>query len=471
MKPTPPLPPTQTDPARERLEAEVLARITPSPEERAAVAALVADLEAEATEALRGLGVPGRAQVQGSIAKDTYLAGDRDVDCFLLLDPGFPEDRLEAVTEAVAKRVLTGARKKYAQHPYLVGRRDGAQVDLVPAYAVAAAGERMSAVDRTPFHTAWVREHVDEALRGQVRLAKKWLKGVGVYGADTATAGFSGYLVEVLVVRFGSFAGLIDWLDRSASPRRIALGDDHVQDEVSLRVVVDPVDPARNCAAALGDETLEFATHAARAYRGSPHAGFFEPAPPRAETPEVLRDGLVAQDATWVGLELTPRTDRLDIVLPQFQKAARTLGDALDRAGFRVRRTQVRVGDDETGRERVGLQWVLDDTTLPQTTTHRGPGARVEPNARKFRAKWDGHPDAAGPVGVDADGRLAVEVRVRHRRPAQRLAADASTLGLGKHVQNALETHRVLDDPADADGFWAPAVADFVLDRPPWQRP
>lgn len=455
---------------RETLEAEMLRRITPTPEERAEVAALVEQLEQEATEALQEQGVPGRVEVQGSIAKDTYLAGDRDVDCFLLLDPSVPEDRLESITEAVAKRVLEGARKKYAQHPYLVGRRQGSQVDLVPAYAVPTAAKRMSAVDRTPFHTAWVRKRLDEAGRGQVRLAKKWLKGVGVYGADTATAGFSGYLVEVLVVRFGSFDGLVTWLERSAAPRRISLGDDHVVDDVSLRVVVDPVDPARNCAAALGDDTLLLATQAARAYRAAPSLAFFEPAPPRVETPEVLQDGLTAQGATWVGLELTPRTDRLDIVLPQFQKAGRTLADALRRAGFPVQRQEVRVGTGPAGQEQVGLQWVLDDVTLPETTTHSGPSARAAPNAERFRAKWDGHPDAVAPV-CEKDGVLVVEVRVPDRRPAQRLASELSRIGLGKHVQNALRDHRVLDDPAIASGFWAPAVADFALDRRPWQRP
>ncbi len=451
------------------LEAHIQQRITPKDDERHAVATLVSALEAEADAVLGTLGIPGRAAVQGSIAKDTYLAGDRDVDCFLLLDPSVPTERLESITEAVAEAVLEGTQKKYAQHPYLVGTRDGVQVDLVPAYSVAAASDKMSAVDRTPFHTAWVAAHLDDAARGEVRLAKQWLKGVACYGADTATAGFSGYLVEVLIGRFHTFASFIEWLARSATPRRISLGDDHVQDDVSLLVVVDPVDAARNCAAAVGDDTLQRATEAARAYQANPSEAYFWPTPPRAEPADTLHQGLNHARATWVGLELTPATGRLDIVLPQYQKAARVLGDALDRAGFPLRRVDVQVGFDEGGTERVGIQWVLDDVTLPERRIHEGPATSIQPNADRFRAKWEGHKDADGPV-EDTDGRLQVPVLVRQRRPFDRLAHDLPSMPLGKHVKSALKAHRLLDDPAQASTFWSPAVADFVLDRRPWQR-
>ncbi len=451
------------------LEDSVLKRITPTDAERDEVKSLVSALESQANGVLESINVPGRAAVQGSIAKDTYLAGDRDVDCFLLLDPSVEIERLESITEAVGEVVLESSQKKYAQHPYLVGTRDGAQVDLVPAYAVASASDKMSAVDRTPFHTAWVAAHLDGAARNHVRLAKQWLKGVGCYGADTATAGFSGYLVEVLIGRFKTFPAFVEWLARSATPRRISLGDDHVDDEVSLLVVVDPVDAARNCAAAVGEDTLLRATQAARTYLADSQEAFFWPAPPRAESAETLNTHLSSHRQTWLGLELTPTTDRLDIVLPQFQKASRMLGDTLQRAGFPVRAVDVRVGHDESGTERVGIQWLLDDVTLPERRLHQGPDAETQPNADRFRKKWETHKDTVGPVHAEA-GRLQVEVLVRQRRAHERLAADLPNIPLGKHVKNALKAHNLLHDPADASGFWSPAVADFVLDRRPWQR-
>ena len=437
----------------------VLARVTPSADEDAAMDAVVGRLEAAVQAVMDDLGLPGRASVQGSVAKGTWLAGSTDLDLFMLLDPALDEAALKQAAQDVGSRVLEGARKMYAQHPYLIGAFEGLDVDLVPAYAVAAAGARMSAVDRTPFHTAWVREHLDDA--GAVRLAKQWCKGVGVYGADTATGGFSGYLVEVLVVLHRGFEGFIDWLAADARPRRLAHGDDEVDDDVSPLVVVDPVDAARNCAAAVHAGTLAAAIEAARAYRNGPDERFFFPRPAQGAPAARLKAALADQGAVWLGVQMTPKTDRLDIVLPQFQRAGRMLTEALERDGFPVRRHRV---DQVDG---VSMQWVIDDVHKPATRIHRGPAAHQEPNARKFREKWQEAADAAGPVHED-DGRLAVEVHERIRTPVEALRHHLKTASLGKHVAAALQDHRLHDAPPG--GSWAPIVTDFILDRRPWQR-
>ncbi|MFO1532706.1 MAG: CCA tRNA nucleotidyltransferase, partial [Thermoplasmatota archaeon] len=320
------------------LEREVLATIEPDAAEEGAMKADAEALQAAADRRLAALRVPGQATVQGSVAKGTWLRGAGDVDLFLLLDPAVPEARLESIAEEVGKGVLSGVHKRYAQHPYLMGTFRGRTVDLVPAYRVAAPGARMSAVDRTPFHTEWVRSRLDGAARGEARILKQWLKGVGAYGAQTAVGGVSGYLAEVLVAWAGSFAAVVSWLAADAKPRRIALGPDQVADEVSPLVVVDPVDPARNCAAAVQDETLSRAVVASRAYLASPDRRFFFPAPPRAEPKAGLQAALAARREAWLGILLRPRTDRLDIVFPQFQKGARAFSAALGQAGFPVRR-------------------------------------------------------------------------------------------------------------------------------------
>jgi tRNA nucleotidyltransferase (CCA-adding enzyme) len=448
------------------LEREVLARITPTAEEERAMLATAADLVARVDRELRAEKVPGQASVQGSVAKGTWLRGSADLDLFLLVDPAVPQERLEKVALAVGPRVLEGCHKRYAQHPYVIGAFQGLQVDLVPAYKVAAASAKMSAVDRTPFHTAWVRQHL-AGREGEVRLAKKWMKGVGAYGAQTALGGFSGYLVEVLVARLGSFAALVDWLAADARPRRIALGPDQVKDEVAPLVVVDPVDPARNCAAAVSEPTLALAVDAARAYRAAPGASFFEPAPPRAEPPAALHAALAARRESWMGLLLRPRTPRLDIVFPQFQKAARSVEAALEAAGFAVRRATATATPAE---DAVLLQWLASGAELPATRLHQGPLDNGAPNVDRFRQKWAASPDAEGPVRTAADGRLEVTLRVRHRTAPAWLAANLASLPLGRHVQDAMPDARLLDDPAKAPSEWGPVVADLVLARRPWER-
>lgn len=449
------------------LEAEILAEVTPTADEQAKVEAVVAEVLAKCDARLAAAGLPGKASLQGSVAKGTWLRGGADLDLFLLLDPSVPSERLESVALAVGPAVLDGAQKKYAQHPYLTGTYRGLAVDLVPAYRVAEATAKMSAVDRTPFHTAWVKQHLPADKRAQARLLKRWMKGTGVYGAQTAVGGFSGYLAEVLIARFLSFDGVLAWLAGGAQPRRIALGEDQVTDEVSPLVVVDPVDPARNCAAAVSLATLERAVEAAKAYRKSPGRRFFFPNPPRAEPPAALHQALAAQGATWAGVLLRPKSRRLDIVFPQFQRGARTLESGLEAAGFKVRRLDVAASDDES---EILLQAVCGGSPLADRRLHTGPPDDARPNAQRFRDKWSGHADALGPVAAGPDGRLQVELQVRLRTPAQWLAARLPAEPLGRHVQEALEGHLVLDDPGQAPAAWAPRVADVVLDRRPWDR-
>lgn len=469
-------PPTATTGAASRdiLERRVLDRLTPTAQEHEEVARDVADLLAAADRALVAARLPGRATMQGSIAKGTWLAGGGDLDLFLLLDPAVPAEKLEGAALAVGAKILESAQKRYAQHPYLVGTFRGRSVDLVPAYAVPSAAAKMSAVDRTPFHTAWVTGRLDDAARAQVRLAKRWLKGVGVYGAQTAVGGFSGYLVEVLVAHFGSFAKVLDWLAAEAKPRRIVSPSlqgadrlDQVKDEVSPLVVVDPVDPARNCSAAVTAETLALACEAARAYLAQPEEGFFFPAPPHGVPASTLHAHQQKAGESWQALLLRPRTDRLDIVFPQFQKAARAIAAHLESEGFPLAR--LRTHADEA-RPAVLLEWVTQAVELPERRTHKGPPATVPANAARFAAKYANHPDALGPITTGADGRVQVVLTVRHRTAAQRLAADLASLQLGRHVTDALGDAKHWSDPAEATPEWAPAVADTVLDRRPWQR-
>lgn len=455
---------------RAAIEAEVLRDITPTAQDERGLAATVAALEAKAAAAMDAAGLPGRPAVQGSVAKGTWLRGGADIDLFLLLDPKLPPERLDGAAGAVGEQVLEGARRKYAQHPYLTGTFQGRSVDLVPAYAVPTATAKMSAVDRTPFHTAWVRSHLDPAGRDQVRLAKRWLKGVGAYGAETAVGGFSGYLVEVLVAAFGDFAALVAWLAAGAKPRRIAIpvdgkaGPDLVKDDVSPLVVVDPVDPARNCAAAVTAATLERATQAAQAYRAHPDRRFFFPAPPRAEAAARLHSALSPQ-GLWAGVVLRPAAARMDIVFPQFQRAVRTLASGLQAAGFHVKASDIALSE---GEDEVFLQ-VVTGPALPERRTHRGPPDDGRPNAASFRAKWAGHPEALGPVRSEG-GQLVVDVAVRLRTPADWLRARLPTEPMGKHAEAAAKGAVVLDDPGQAPPAWAPRTADVVLGRRPWER-
>lgn len=445
------------------LEAEVRDRLRPDREERHRMGKAVAALKGGLQGNLESAGLPGEATVQGSVAKDTWLAGSTDIDVFVMLPPEVDDERLDGLMRTAVDGVLEDAQAKYAQHPYLIGSFQGFDVDVVPAYRVARPGKRLSAVDRTPFHTQWVREQMDAEDRDEVRLAKQWMKGIEVYGAETAIAGFSGYLVEVLVHRFGGFSGLVDWLAGGATPRRIALGADDVDDPVSPLIIVDPVDPERNCAAAVSEGTLADAIEAARAYRDAPSQRFFFPRPAEAASADRLHAVLSERGQAWFGIAFPDAAERLDLVAPQFQKATRRIADELARAGFAVAASRTDIMEPV-----VGMQWLVAAEPLPATRLHTGPPVGTT-HADRFEQKWQGHPDAAAPVR-DIDGRLAIDITIHHRTPAAWLAAHLEELPLGKHVHAAMQRATVMEDPGDVPSPWSPRVTDFILQRRPWQR-
>jgi tRNA nucleotidyltransferase (CCA-adding enzyme) len=443
------------------VERSVIDRLRPTASDKEAMSNALKLLSSQLQTAVDFYGLGAVPSVQGSVAKDTWIAGHADIDMFLLYPMETEEKEMAVATKGAATSVLNDVRERYAQHPYVVGFYSGYEVDCVPAYKIDDPAARMSSVDRTPFHTAWVNEHLTPALRDDVRLTKQWMKGVEVYGAETAIGGFSGYLVEVLVIQLGSFTAVLDWL--AAEAPTVPGIESAASPTMPLRVN-DPVDAQRNCAAAVTPTTLRLAVAAAKAYLAGPAERFFFPQESRVEPTRMLADRLQDVESVWLGWYFPQVNARLDIVYPQFQKAGARIAAELVAAGFSVRATHA-----WTHENKVGIQWLIDSALLPESKTHYGPPPGAGENAARFCEKWEKHPDALDGV-AEIDGRLAVEVVIRHRSAAAWLANIVGATDFGKHVRDARAHATVLDDIMRVPSGWSPKVADFILSRRPWER-
>jgi tRNA nucleotidyltransferase (CCA-adding enzyme) len=83
------------------------------------------------------------------------------------------------------------------------------RVNVVPCYAVGPK-QWKSAADRSPYHVDLVRSLPADS-KTQMKLLKRFMKSIGVYGAEIQTQGFSGYVAEVLVMKHGSLEGVLGW--------------------------------------------------------------------------------------------------------------------------------------------------------------------------------------------------------------------------------------------------------------------
>jgi len=194
----------------EQVTKQVLKKITPKKEERAKVEALSRELEQKIALACQQEGVQATVRVEGSVAKDTWLSENPDIDVFMRLPTSIPRKKLGDVGLKIAKKAAGNAEQveRFAEHPYLEIFVGGYRVDIVPCYD-AKLGEWQSATDRTPYHTDYIKQRLSKELRGEVRLLKRFMQGIDVYGAEIKVGGFSGYLCELLIMKYRSFAETI----------------------------------------------------------------------------------------------------------------------------------------------------------------------------------------------------------------------------------------------------------------------
>ena len=452
------------------IEREVLARVTPdAPTEerlRGVLGRLVARAEAIAAE--RRIPVR-RCLVAGSAARQTYLRDRMDIDLFLLFPPETSRPDLERYGLELGAALLESPETRYAEHPYRRGTFEGFQVDAVPGYAIDDPSRPMSAVDRTPFHQAYLLAHQTPQLAGQVRLAKQFFRALGIYGSEARTAGLSGYLVELLVLRFGSLDGLLQAARGWRIPVRFVStpgASPRVPEDVAL-VLDDPVDPGRNVATALSRRNLGLLILAAAEYLDRPTARAFEVRPaPVLSVADARRR--IADRGTHVAVLWLPRPDLVDDILyPQLRKAERSVAEEATRLGFRVVGTSSAAGDG-----RVAVVTEVEHGTVPAVRWQDGPPAGID-RVGSFLTKWTqpGAPVLQGPY-VTGEGKLAVETRRAERRlePLLLSALDRLTLGRDlKPAAGAPVTVRSIDEEPE-DPALGVALSELLEKGLPWRR-
>ena len=407
------------------VEEEALRRLRPGPDEYRRVLGFAESVASMVRGALGWAGCSVR--VEGSVAKDTWLSGDVDVDVFALFPREYclamASERLIEYLEGWAARHGYMVERRYASHPYLRVGRGGLWADVVPGCIICRGERPLTPVDRTPLHTEYVRRVLREGWqRDEVRLLKAFMKAVGVYGAELEVSGFSGYLVELLIASYGSFRGVLrvaaeEW----RPPVYVAPPGTSIEEARRLRrrypdsvmYVPDPVDPERNAAAAVSARSLAAFITAARLYLENPIPELLDP---RLE--EHLEPPEPACRVVAVVVE-PPEPEPPEVLAGVAARAARQAGAKLSSSGFTVLDTTARhwrgVG--------VGLIALLEDR-LPPLLPHHGPPAWSR-HAARFLSKYV---SSAGPRGpwIGADGRLHVLRSPRSRDPVGLLEADES---------------------------------------------
>ena len=321
-------------------------RITPSAHERKRIEALAKDLEKKVGAAAKKLRLKAIVRTEGSVAKDTWVTREPDIDVFMRVPSSIPRAKLGEICLKVAKEATNGLKQieRFADHPYLEVFVDGIRVNIVPCYDVRRGGW-ISATDRTHFHTDYINKHMPPEKRGEVRLLKKFMKGIDVYGAEIKVGGFSGYLCELLVLYYGSFLHTIESFARNGQKVVVDVAD-HYRDrreELDLLfheplVVVDPVDAVRNVASAVREQKFYTFVAASQMFLRNPRPDFFEPERTIPLNLSRLKQMLDDRGSRIVFIVFRGAMFVPDILWGQLYKSQRSLRKLIDLNGFQVLR-------------------------------------------------------------------------------------------------------------------------------------
>ena len=442
----------------ELVELSVLGEIVPSQEESLYLDGVAGRLLKTVRDYYSKKGLDVDVRLAGSYAKGTYL-NDQDFDLFMLFPESMSRKDMERIGLQAGKDII-GGELVYSEHPYTTGSFEGVETDMVPCYHLESTDHIKTAVDRTPFHTEYINSHLDADQKDQVRLLKRFMKGIGAYGAEQDSRGFSGYMCEVLVVKFGTFRKVLESAAGWKHGETIVVEQEGPRMESAL-VVYDPVDRNRNAASAVHADTLDLFIAASRAYLEDPDEKFFFPE---------LRSPLDPAELEWMcskkGSKLASVTfDRpLDVVEDNLQaqlwRTQYALCKKFREFDFNVLNAVHRLDDLY-----LTVVFELETDVLSDTHEHRGPPVKVKKASEDFLKAWENNPYGEP---YQKDGYWYV-VSERHiRTAAEFLEKESDAAGIGRSIDPS--TAAVYDHQQTLFSMDPGLLTDLLDPRYPWEN-
>ncbi|NQU79786.1 nucleotidyltransferase domain-containing protein [Candidatus Woesearchaeota archaeon] len=332
---------------------------------------------------IRNSKIKAKAVIGGSMAKDTHLAGDHDCDIFVKFDRIYQGDDIS---------IILGKLLKSIKHEIVHGSRDYFRVnntikfEIVPVLDIIDPKEADNVTDMSPLHVAWVKQH--KGFNDEIRLAKQFCKSCKVYGAESYIKGFSGHVLDILVIYYKGFIGLLKasqkWkekevVDPEKHYKKDALNKLNRSKIDSPIIVIDPVLPERNAAAALSYEKLEMFQKAAADFIKLPTEESFVV---HQVTEKDIRSK-VGEDKLIL-LHVIPMIGKEDVVGAKLLKAYQQINNQIRFYDFTIKFT-----DWTWNKKRKAMFWyVVEPKDLVPIRKWIGPPLTEKERVKSFKLKY-----------------------------------------------------------------------------------
>jgi tRNA nucleotidyltransferase (CCA-adding enzyme) len=413
-------------PLSAQIEKQVIPSVTLERQKSRLVEKIVQLVEKEIAKYPQVVGI----ELGGSFAKGTWLAHGTDVDIFVRFKTDVPEKEFVDLGKKIGFASLRNYKPyvRYAEHPFVEAAIGDTKVNLVPCYDVKE-GKWKSSADRSPFHTRFMTKSLTAQMKNEVRILKWFLKCNGIYGAEIAKQGFSGYVTEVLVLNFGTFEGVLKAVSHLQQGQIIGSAAKQFDSKI---VIMDPIDPNRNLGAAISNENLGRFVLLARTFLRNPSSRFFTQKKIKSVPKKKLGNVLV--------VEFKYRYRSPDIIWGQLKRAATSIATQIDQEGFTVLRKSVLASEGNAA-----LLFFLQSATLSEYRLRVGPDFFVEEHASKFVAS---NKKKSTSMWINDEGKIC-SLQKRVQRDAflfvkELLKKNLKTAGISVGLQDDIKRFRVI---------------------------
>jgi len=341
-----------------------------------------------------------RAVIGGSFAKDTCLKEDHDVDIFVMFNLKHRKEDLSKHTEKILKGLK--AERVHGSRDYFKFDNEF-NFEIVPVLDIKKPEDAENVTDFSPEHVKWVKKNVKE-FKDDIRLAKKFCKANKVYGAESYIRGFSGHVLDIIVIYYKGFIPMLKaaakWkkkqvIDFYNVHKGKALFDLNKSKTQSSMIVIDPVQPDRNASAAIIDEKYELFISAAKSFLKKPSKKFFE-----EKTIDLL--GLKKKNAVIVEAESVK--GKQDVSGAKLMKAFEFLKKGFSDFG-------IKDSGWEWDKKKKAIFWIIPlKQKLPEKMEWTGPPLIIAKSVKDFKKKYK--------KTFVKKGRMYAEVKRKHVVPS-----------------------------------------------------
>lgn len=416
------------------IKRKVLDKICPTIEERKKLEDTANSLKKNIENIINEMNLQNiSVKLVGSAARNTWISGNHDLDLFIMFPASTTRAQLEKLGLLIARRIAIEGdffEERYAEHPYINVKYNGFDVDIVPCFKVKSASCILSAVDRTPFHNEFIKMHIN-GLESEVLMLKQFTKGTKVYGSELKTMGFSGYLIELLIIHYGSFEDVIHNACNWEPGKYIDIQCHGIIKHKEPLIVIDPTDPKRNVAAALSLDKFCIFIDKCRKFIEKPDLTFFFPSHMQCIDEQTLKKRLATRQTTFLAISFEKPDVIDDVLYPQLYKMEQSVTSLLKDFEFEVINIECWSG------EKTGLLLELLNSQLPTLKKHRGPPVWIRTHAETFRKKYE-HMSQTFGFYIE-NGMYVVEIPRKYNDAYTLLNEKLASCSLGKNISIAVK--------------------------------